>query len=213
MRTSTTVDGDFHLDTVPPLVLAHRRQAFMAGTWTQLDEVHGSDVVVVDAPGEHDGAIGDAAVTRRLGTVLSVWVGDCAPVVLVGDGDDGQGVVGVAHAGWKGALDGVLQRAVEAMHAARIDAVLGPCIHGCCNEFGPDLLEQFVRRFGPQVASTTTWGTPSLHLPAVVAAALDEVGVAVRDESVCTRCSTSWFSHRRGDVGRHVMCVRMMVVQ
>lgn len=211
MRTSTVADGDFHLDTVPPVVLAHRRQAFVPGPWTQLDEVHGNDVLVVTVPGEHDGAVGDAAVTRIPGAVLSVWVGDCAPVVLVGDDVHGHGVVAAAHAGWKGALEGVLQRTVEAMQAARVEAVLGPCIHGCCNEFGPDLLEQFVDRFGPQVAATTTWGTPSLHLPAVVQAALAEVGVAMRDESSCTRCTTSWFSHRRGDAGRHVMCVRMMV--
>ena len=183
----------------------------MAGPWTQLDEVHGTEVLTVRAPAEHDGAVGDAAVTRLPGAVLSVWVGDCAPVVVVGECADGRGVVAVAHAGWKGAFDGVLQRTVQAMDATRLQAVLGPCIHGCCNEFGADLLEQFVRRFGPRVAATTTWGTPSLHLPAVVAAALAEVGVSVRDESSCTRCSTSWFSHRRGDAGRHVMCVRMMV--
>lgn len=211
MRTSTVADGDFHLDTIARQVLHHRRSAFMPGPWTQLDEVHGSDVLVVAEPSQHDGAVGDAAVTRLPGAVLSVWVGDCAPVALVGEDTAGHGVVAVAHAGWKGALDGVLQRTVLAMRAPRVDAVLGPCIHGCCNEFGADLLAQFVARFGPQVAAATTWGAPSLHLPAVVGAALAEVGVAVRDESSCTRCSTSWFSHRRGDAGRHVMCVRMMV--
>jgi hypothetical protein len=90
-------------------------------------------------------------------------------------------------------------------------AVLGPCIHPCCNEFGADLLARFVDRFGPQVAATTTWGTPSLHLPAVVRAALDAAGVdEVIEATACTRCDERWFSHRRGDAGRHVMCVRMM---
>jgi copper oxidase (laccase) domain-containing protein len=64
-------------------------------------------VRVVTEPGEHDGAVGDAAITRCRGAVLSVWVADCAPVVLLG----GDRVVGVVHAGWRGALDGVLHRA------------------------------------------------------------------------------------------------------
>ncbi|MFZ4718433.1 MAG: polyphenol oxidase family protein [Ilumatobacteraceae bacterium] len=210
VRTSTVADGDFHLE-VDPRVLHHRRQAFMDGPWTQLDEVHGTDVVVVTRPGEHDRAVADAAVTRVPGAVLSVWVGDCAPVVLLGDSDDGRPVVAGAHAGWKGALDGVLERTVSAMHATGTVAVLGPCIHGCCNEFGADLLARFVDRFGPQVAATTTWGTPSLHLPAVVRAALDAAGVdEVIEATACTRCDERWFSHRRGDAGRHVMCVRMM---
>jgi hypothetical protein len=195
---------------VLPSVLAHRRQTFVAGEWTQLDEVHGTDVCEVTFPGEHDGAVGDAAFTRVPGAVLSVWVGDCAPVALLGD----TGVVAVAHAGWKGALDGVLQRTVQAMDAGDVHAVLGPCIHGCCYEFGDDLLARFVERYGPQVSATTTWGTSSLHMPAVVAAALAEVGVAVDvDRSVCTRCTDRWFSHRRGDAGRHVMTVRMMVAE
>ena len=174
------------------------------------------DVCEVTRPGEHDGAVGDAAVTAVPGAVLAVWVGDCAPVALLGERADGTGVAAVAHAGWKGAIDGVLQRTVQAMHATAVTAVLGPCIHGCCYEFGPDLLDRFVRRFGPQVAATTTWGTPSLHMPAVVAAALAEVGVDLLHNAgtaSCTRCSTSWYSHRRGDAGRHVMTVRMMEVQ
>lgn len=206
MRISTVADGDFHLEHVPPAVLAHRRQSFAPGPWTQLDEVHGTDVLEITAPGMHDGAVGDAAFTRIPGAVLSVWVGDCAPVALLGD----DAVVGVAHAGWRGALDGVLQRTVTAMGSTVTRAVLGPCIHGCCNEFGADLLDEFAARYGTHVMSSTTWGTPSLHLPAVVTAALAEVGVEVLDRSTCTRCTPGWYSHRRGDAGRHVMTVRMM---
>jgi YfiH family protein len=209
LRCSTVLDGDFHIDGHAG-ALAHRRQAFQAGSWTQLDEVHGTIVRVVTAPGEFDGAVGDGAVTRCRGAVLSVWVGDCAPVMLVGTGSKGEGVVGVAHAGWRGALDGILQATVAAAAADQLTAVLGACIHGCCNEFGPELLEQFVQRFGPQVAASTTWGTPSLHLPAVVSAALGEVGVGVLDIGECTRCHPQrWFSHRRGQAQRQVCTVIM----
>ena len=205
IRCSTVADGDFHIDG-DRVALRHRRQAFERGPWTQLDEVHGTDVLVVEQPGQHDFVVGDAAVTGRLGVVLGAWVGDCAPVVLVGDG-----VVAAVHAGWRGALDGVLQRSVAALQAREVSAVLGPCIHSCCNEFGAELLEQFVHRFGADVAGTTAWGTPSLDLPAVVRSALAEVEVPVTDLSSCTRCHPEqYFSHRRGQLQRQVMTVRMM---
>ena len=214
VRCSTQRDGDFHID-IDRSVLEHRRQAFAPGSWTQLDEVHGTRVVRVAAPGEHDLVVGDAAVTSCRGAVLAVWVGDCAPVVLVGD----DGSVGVAHAGWRGALDGVLQAAVGAMvdiGASSVDAVLGPCIHPCCYEFGVADLHAMAERFGSEVVATTTWGTPSLSMPAVVGAALAEVGVAVAEVeggsmSACTRCTAdTYFSHRRGEKGRQVMTVSSM---
>lgn len=206
VRCSTRADGDFHLDG-HSVVLEHRRQSFMPGRWTQLDEVHGSRVVEVLRPGDHDRAEGDAAVTACAGAVLAVWVGDCAPVVLVGD----DGAVGVVHAGWRGALDGVLQAAVRAMPSQCIDALLGPCIHPCCYEFGADDLRTLTDRYGAAVASTTSWGSASLSMPAVVAAALSEVGVAVASMSECTRCAPdTFFSHRNGHRGRQVMTVTSM---
>jgi hypothetical protein len=209
VRCSTRLDGDFHLD-IDRSTLEHRRQAFEPGPWTQLDEVHGARVLQVHRPGEFDMAEGDAAVTACEGAVLAVWVGDCAPVVLLGD----NGAVGVAHAGWRGALDGVLQAAVGAMRdigSAGVDAVLGPCIHPCCYEFGQTDLQTVVDRHGLSVAAFTTWGTPSLSMPAVVESALAEVGVGVSLMSSCTRCSPdTYFSHRRGDKGRQVMTVTAM---
>lgn len=206
VRCSTRADGDFHLDG-HPIALEHRRQAFAPGRWTQLDEVHGTRVVVVGHPGDSDRMEGDAAVTASTGALLAVWVGDCAPVVLVGD----DGAVGVAHAGWKGALDGVLQAAVEAMPSRSVGAVLGPCIHECCYEFGADDLRRMVERYGAGVASTTTWGTFALSMPKVVTAALAEVGVGVQSLSECTRCAPEvFYSHRRGERGRQVMTVVSM---
>jgi polyphenol oxidase len=203
IRCSTVLDGDFHLD-IDPVELAQRQQAFVPGAWTHLDEVHGTNVRVVTHPGEWNGCEGDAAVTRLPGVVLSVWVGDCAPVVLVGENDTG-GVIAAAHAGWRGALDGVLRATVVAMQARSVRAVLGPCIGPCCYEFGPDLLATFEERFGVGVASNTTWGTSSLSMPEVVRRALAEHDVPLERLGGCTRCDTRWFSHRRGDRERHVM--------
>jgi len=195
IRCSTLSEGDFHID-VPAASLERCRQAFTPGIWTQLDEVHGTDVRVVAHPGEHDRAVGDAMVTHLAEVVLAVWVGDCAPVALVGT----DGALGAVHAGWKGALDGVLSNTVTAMgcQPGAVTGYLGPCIRPCCYEFGADQLASFRRRFGDRVATNTAWGAPALDLPQVVTTALGEVGVPVVDIGGCTGCRDDlWFSHRR----------------
>lgn len=213
VRCSTIADGDFHVDG-PRAALLHRRAAFEVGCWTQPDEVHGTVVRIVDHPGAHDLEEADGVVTRCRGAVLAAWVGDCAPVVFVGD----DGVIAAAHAGWSGALHGVLQATVAAVRlessdTASVRAILGPCIHACCYEFGTDLLEQFAARFGSHVVGTTSWGSPALHMPAVVAAACTEVDVPLLDNSVCTGCHPELFySHRtREQRGRQVMTVTKRV--
>jgi polyphenol oxidase len=204
VRCSSICDGDFHLEA-PRAALLHRRAAFARGVWTQLDEVHGAQVVRVSSPGEHDFHVGDGAVTDCRNAVLAVWVGDCAPVAMIA----ADGCIGAAHAGWRGAMSGVLQATVAAMPMRPSIAVLGPCIHPCCYEFGAADLEAVKRRYGPQVAAVTSWGTAALDMRSVVRAALAEVGVPVEDRSRCTGCHREqFFSHRRrGDADRQVMTV------
>ncbi|MFI0526335.1 MAG: polyphenol oxidase family protein [Ilumatobacteraceae bacterium] len=204
IRCSTMADGDFHLDGHRAALL-HRRAAFAPGVWTQLDEVHGTAVVRVTHPGEHDFATGDAAITDRRNAVLAAWVGDCAPVALVGD----DGTIAVVHAGWRGALAGVLQATVSQMSSGTVVAVLGHCIHPCCYEFGEPDRAPFRARFGAHVEARTSWGAPALDMPSVVRCALEEVGVAVVDASSCTGCDVEHlYSHRRRrQLGRQVMTV------
>jgi len=185
-----------------------RRQAVQPGPWAWLRQVHGVDVHVVGEPGGVQGAQGDALVTARSGVVLAVFTADCAPVALASP----EGVLAVAHAGWKGAEAGVLEATVEVMRslgATRIDAALGPCIRPCCYEFGPADLDRLADRFGPGVRGRTSCGRPALDLPAAVAAALEGAGVAlVHDHGRCTACSDGWFSHRgRRDVARQATVV------
>lgn len=144
----------------------------------------------------------DAAVTARPGCILAVRTADCAPVVLLS-----REAVGVAHAGWRGLLDGVVERAVSALRAlddGPIVAHVGPCIRAGCYEFDGSERDELVARYGDVVLATTTWGTPAVDLVAGVRSALGEAGVdEVHDRSGCTACDRRWYSHRaRGEAER-----------
>ncbi|MEX0847014.1 MAG: polyphenol oxidase family protein [Ilumatobacteraceae bacterium] len=204
---STRDDGDFHIEQ-PRDVLDATRRAFVDLPWSQPDEVHGIVIGVVERPGHLDGAVADALVTDCADSVVGIWVGDCAPVALVSAG----GRIAGVHAGWRGIEAGVLAAAVSAVRRDAdepVEAVLGPCIHACCYEFGHDDLARMVARFGRRVVGTTVSGAPALDVPAAVAAALAEVGVEVVDQGGCTSCHAErWFSHRaRAERGRQVMAV------
>jgi len=207
VRFTTRADGDLAV-TQPDPVVAAARVRVLDRPWSWLHQVHGAAVVVVEQPGEHAGARADASVTARPGAALSVQTADCAPVALL----SAEGVVGAVHAGWRGLEAGVVEAAVAAMRrkgAAALHAVLGPCIHPGCYEFGEPELGRLAARYGPAVRGRTTRGTPALDLPAAVRAALAAAGVTQVDEvPVCTACDTRFFSHRaRGDTGRQAMVV------
>jgi YfiH family protein len=107
-----------------------------------LHQVHGARVVTVESPWpDGDRPRADAAVTRVPGVALGVVTADCAPVLFV---DRASGVVGAAHAGWRGAVAGVLEATVAAMERLGADrggvvAAIGPCIGARSYEVGPDL--------------------------------------------------------------------------
>ena len=107
-------------------------QAVMPGArLVSVYQVHSPDCVIVDAPWDDDARPhADALVTDRPGVLLGILTADCAPVLFA---DREAGVVGAAHAGWKGAIAGVTDRTIEAMislgaQANRIVAAIGPCI-------------------------------------------------------------------------------------
>lgn len=173
-----------------------------------LRQVHGPGVVVVgERPAE--GVEGDALVTASSSAALAVLTADCAPVALASP----EGVVAAVHAGWAGLVAGVVDGAVAAMRdlgAGRIEAVLGPCIHPECYEFGPSDLDRVVGVLGPSVRSATPAGAPALDLPAAVRAALERAGVVLTGvEGRCTACDADGcFSHRaRADAGRQALIV------
>ncbi len=108
-------------------------------------QVHSADVITVDGPLE-DRPRADAMVTNTPGLALSVLTADCQPVLLA---DADAGVIGAAHAGWRGTLDGVLDATLDAMAAlgaARENtvAVIGPTISQATYEVGPEFFDTFM---------------------------------------------------------------------
>ena len=113
-----------------------------------LHQIHSIDVLAVGpdrwtSPGAPKA---DGLVTDRPGVVLGVLAADCAPVLLA---DDGKGVIGAAHAGWKGALGGVVEATIAAMEKlgarrAAIRAAIGPCIGRDSYEVGPEFPAPFL---------------------------------------------------------------------
>jgi polyphenol oxidase len=114
-----------------------------------LTQVHGNRVVTVTQPWRPgQGEQADAMVTDRPGLGLGIVTADCAPVLFA---DTAGNVVGAAHAGWRGAVMGVLEATVAAMTAlgaepGRIVAAIGPCIARASYEVGPDLRDSVLAR-------------------------------------------------------------------
>ena len=207
VRFTAAADGNLSI-LQDPTVVAARRRGVVDLPWTWLRQVHGAEVVVVGSPGDGAGREADAAVTAQPGAVLAVQTADCAPVALLSP----EGVVGAAHAGWRGIEAGVLGATVDAMRAlgaSQVSAVLGPCIHLECYEFGKADLDRLAERLGDEVRGTTSAGRPALDVPAAVRLALAEAGVdQIDDVDTCTSCDTGYFSHRaRGDTGRQALLV------
>lgn len=119
----------------PALIAENRRRAARAvqpdARLVTVYQVHSPDCVTVAEPWAEDARPhADALVTDRPGLLLGILTADCAPVLLA---DREAGVIGAAHAGWKGAVAGITDRTIDAMEslgasAARIVAAVGPCI-------------------------------------------------------------------------------------
>ena len=165
-----------------------------------MNQVHGPDVAVVDAPwGEKPVPEVDAVVTARRGLALAVLTADCTPVLLA---DPVAEVVAAAHAGRPGMVAGVVPAAVRAMMElgavpSRIVARTGPAVCGRCYEV-PEAMRAEVSAVEPAAHAETSWGTPAVDVTAGVHAQLDRLGVRDRAQSpVCTLESADHFSYRR----------------
>lgn len=184
-------------------------------------QVHSPDAVVARGPFPGERPRADAIVTDRPGVALGVVTADCGPVLFA---DAEAGVIGAAHAGWKGALDGVLENTIAAMErlGARrrsIVAVLGPSISQDNYEVGPE----FVARFLAADPGNSRWFVPSenpgrsmFDLRGYTVERLSRSDVAASMLDQCTYAGeTRFFSYRRAthrgetDYGRQISAIVM----
>lgn len=145
-------------------------------------QIHSAVARVAEAGWKGERPEGDATVTAAPGVICGVLTADCAPILLA---DAEAGVVGAAHAGWKGALGGIVHSTVSAMEALgarpdRMVAVVGPCIGLESYEVGADFQERFehhdpgsARFFQPGVADDRR----QFDLPGFVLWRLEQAGV------------------------------------
>jgi hypothetical protein len=180
--------------------------------WALLSQVHGARVERVGVGGaachhRRNQPQADAMATARPGLVLGVLTADCLPVVLA---VPGTGAVAIAHAGWRGTLEGIVAAAVRELCAitgavpTEMVAVLGPAIGVCCYHVGEEVREAFRSRWGTArlrgafVRDENGW---RLDLQAANRRQLQAAGVparAVTTVALCTSCrSDLFFSYRR----------------
>lgn len=183
-------------------------------------QIHSPDVVVVTKPWTRgDQPKADAMVTKEPGIALGVLAADCTPVLFA---DAKARVIGSAHAGWKGAIAGVVERTVAAMerlgaNRLNIRAAIGPCISQQSYEVGDDLRAPFVaqdmdnaRFFAPGKAA----GKWQFDLPGYVLERARANGLAIANRTRCTYINDAdYFSFRRTthkgepDYGRNLSAI------
>ena len=173
--------------------------------------VHGNTVRMVTHHdlGQND-VHADAMVTQVRGLALTLRFADCVPVMFH---DPVKGAIGIAHAGWKGIVKGVLPETVRAMHRAfgsqpqDIIAGVGPCIGPDKFEVGEDVAQQIQAAVSDQVVrSSSQQDKPYVDLWKASESQLKDAGVGqVEVAGICTASNTrEWFSHRaeQGKTGR-----------
>jgi YfiH family protein len=183
-------------------------------------QIHSADVITVKTANQ-ERPKADALVTATPGIALSVLSADCQPVLFA---DTQAGVIGAAHAGWRGALDGVLAQTVEAMIAlgatrANIHAAIGPCIGQRAYEVGPEFMDSFMDE-DPENARFFAGGEGDrLHfdLPAFGLTCLRATGIAGSEWTRhCTYSDPDRFysyrrsvHHKEADYGRLIAAIAL----
>lgn len=191
-----------------------------ADALASVHQIHSTDVAIVELPSDDRPVKADALVTRNPDVALAILTADCQPVLFA---DHEAGVVGAAHAGWRGALGGVLEATIDAMETlgasrGNIFAVIGPTISQSAYEVGPEFLDEFLsvdpdysRFFGNGKAGKYQFDLPSFGLYR-----LRQAGVAEAEWTRhCTYSDASrFYSYRRSvheneqDYGRLISTIR-----
>lgn len=206
---STRADGDMR----PPrgaLAAAKaeaKRRALCDRPWTFVRQVHQDGVAIVEQPSGALELPADALLSRSADVALAMLGADCPLLGL----SSAEGVIGAVHAGWRGLLAGVLERAageMRALGAGEIHAVVGPFVRKECYPFSPSELELMTSAFGKNVQARTKDGAEALDLEAVLHVGLARAEI-VLDQLLggCTCDERSFSARARGDRGRHSLVI------
>jgi YfiH family protein len=186
-----------------------------------IHQVHSPDVLTVDAPLTGDKPKADALVTATPGLALTILTADCQPVLFC---DPDANVIGAAHAGWRGALDGVLEATLDAMEALgatreNTRAVIGPSISQVAYEVGPEFLDAFMAESSEnsRFFANGTEDRMQFDLPAFGLHKLRQAGVGQAEWTRhCTYSDPDrFYSYRRtthakeADYGRLISAIRL----
>jgi polyphenol oxidase len=203
-----------------------RRMAAAIGVtpehFLSVHQTHSPDVVVASGPWQGPSRpLADAIVTRAEGLAIGATAADCGPILLV---DPNARVIGAAHAGWKGALTGVLESTVDAMEklgAERtgIVAAIGPLIRQHSYEVGGEFVERFVEASAEHALffiPSTRDGHSMFDLAGFIRMRLENAGVLMIDDTgIDTYSDERFYSYRRSvhrrepDYGRHVHAIAL----
>ncbi len=192
-----------------PEIVTANRKAFFGSFGLSLDElatagqIHDTNVEIVNAAGFYPET--DGLVTRVPGVALCLTAADCASVLIA---DCKNGVVGACHAGWKGAVGGIVPKTVQKMLSVGADPAsmktyIGPCISVANFEVGEEVASQFPSSFVDR-----SFDKPHVDLSGTLRQQLLDAGVANSDIEVSDRCTyaeiETFFSHRaeNGKTGR-----------
>lgn len=209
-----------HVGDDPNAVRENRRRAtealgFSLTSLVCAEQVHGAEVAVVGVGERGRGATdfstalvgADALVTNTSGVLLGLYFADCVPILFA---DPETRAIGIAHAGWRGLVGGVIQNTVATIHEKfgtvpeTLRVGVGPCIGPEHFEVGPEVATQFPA----EVVQTLGYERPHVNLKAAIEIVLGDCGISRQHRNLFGGCtytdSARYFSHRRdaGKTGR-----------
>lgn len=203
-----------HVGDAPDAVAGNRAllRELLPSEPVWMEQVHGCDVIDAARHPANRRPRADGAVTRTAGVVCAVLTADCLPVLLA---DRGGGVVGIAHAGWRGLAAGVIESTIARMGIAAEDVIgyLGPGIGPRAYEVGEEVRAAFTRQ-SARAADAFVPSGPGKYLADLYLLARQRLGAAgvieIHGGDFCTHGDPRFFSYRRDrDTGRMASLVWM----
>lgn len=200
----------------PPEIIRENTQAlFKELKWNysklaSADQVHGTDIEIIDKPGVYEET--DGLITNNRDLVLGIRVADCAAVLMA---DPVQGIAGAFHAGWKGAAGGIVIKGIKKMMELSGDpenflVYISPCISLKNFEVGDEVASEFPEQF----VDRGNFSKPHVDLKSFIMSQCLDNGVPAQQIEVsmeCTMQSTRFYSYRRdgGEAGRMLGLIKL----